>query len=268
MPVTLAHQGFAVASASLRPCEMDFTTAVSRCAARRPPIGPRKLPTMASPALLQGRRLVAAVIALAAIGVAILGAHYADDRNPGRLDSAIDGRVRHRLQGHLRFLRHVSQLGGPLWVSVACVALAAVFFFTGRRRAALLAVLGPAIAAGLAEFVLKPLINRRLHDFLAFPSGHTTGAVSVAVVIVVVLLGPSRPPWPSPVRYPLAVLALLEAAAVATALVGSGYHYATDTLGGFCVAVGAVLAVAWTIDTLSVRSEHDPSRADRTRQLV
>lgn len=223
---------------------------------------------MASPALLQGRRLVAAAIGLAALGVAVLGVHYADDISPGRIDSAIDGRVRHHLQGHLRFLHHLAALGGPLSVSIGCAVLAAVLFSTGRRRAALLAIVGPAVAAGLAEFVLKPLINRRLHDFLAFPSGHTTGAVSVAVVIVVVLLGPSRPAWPPVVRYLLAAAALLVAVGVATALIGSGYHYSTDTLGGFCVAVAAVLTVAWTIDALSVRSEHDPSRPDRTRQLV
>jgi undecaprenyl-diphosphatase len=223
---------------------------------------------MAAPALLQGRRLVAAVIAVAALVVAVLGAHYADDRGPGRIDSAIDSRLRHRLHGHLRFLHHLAALGGPLWVAIACVVMAVVFFTTGRRRAALLAVLGPAVAAGVAEFVLKPLINRRLHDYLSFPSGHTTGAVSVAVVIVVVLLGPSRPAWPPTLRYPLAAVAVLGAVAVATALVGSGYHYATDTLGGFCVAIGVVLAVAWVIDARSVRSDYDTPRADRTRQPV
>jgi undecaprenyl-diphosphatase len=115
---------------------------------------------------------------------------------------------------------------------------------------------------------LKPLINRRINDSLSFPSGHTTAAVSVAVVIAVALLGPSRPRWPGALRYALAAVALLGAAAVATALVGSGYHYSTDTLGGFCVAVGVVLTAAWTIDAASVKSEHDTPRADRTRQLV
>lgn len=223
---------------------------------------------MVPPALLHGRRLVAAVIGLAALGVAILGVHYADARRAGRIDFAIDGRLRHRLHGHMRFLHHLAALGGPVWVTVACVVLAVVFYRTGRRRAALLAVLGPAVAAGIAEFVLKPLINRRLHDYLSFPSGHTTGAVSVAVVIVVVLLGPSRPAWSTTIRRALAALALLGAVGVATALVGSGYHYATDTVGGFCLAVGVVLAVAWMIDALSVRSNHDTPRPDRTRQLV
>ncbi len=223
---------------------------------------------MTPPALLHGRRLVVVVIGLCAVAVAILGVHYADDRGPGRIDSAIDSRVRHRLSGHLRFLHHLAALGDPLTVVVGCAALAAIFFFAGRRRAALLAILGPAAAAGVAEFVLKPLINRRLHDYLSFPSGHTTGAVSVAVVIVVALLGPSRPAWPAVARYAICVVALLGGAAIATALVGAGYHYSTDTLGGFCVAVGVVLGVALAVDAFSVRSEHDTPRADRTRQFV
>jgi undecaprenyl-diphosphatase len=223
---------------------------------------------MAPPPLLQGRRLIAVIIGLAAVGVAALGAHYADESRPGRIDSAIDARVRHKLRGHLRFLHHLVALADPISVVVGCAVLAVLFVWANRRRTALLAVLGPALAAGVAEFVLKPLINRRINDALSFPSGHTTAAVSVAIVIVLALLGPSRPRWPVALRYALSVAALLGAAAVATALVGSGYHYSTDTLGGFCVAVGVVLAVAWTIDALSVKSEHDTPRADRTRQLV
>ncbi|HEX7107037.1 MAG TPA: phosphatase PAP2 family protein [Acidothermaceae bacterium] len=223
---------------------------------------------MAPPPLLRGRRLVAALIGLAALGVAILGVHYADESHPGRIDSAIDSRVRHRLRGQLRVLHHLVALADPISVVVGCAALAAIFFVAGRRRAALLAVLGPACAAGIAEFVLKPLINRRINDALSFPSGHTTAAVSVAIVIAIALLGPSRPPWPPPIRFALSALALVGAAAVATALVGSGYHYSTDTVGGFCVAIGVVLGVAWGIDAVSVNSEHDPPRAVRTRQLV
>ena len=157
----------------------------------------------------------------------------------------------------MRFLNHVVTLGDPPTVVVICAALAVLLFFAGRRRAAALMVLGPAAAAGFTEFVLKPLIDRRMNDSLSFPSGHTTGAVSLAVVVVVVLVGPSRPRWPGIVRWTASGLALLEAVAVATALVGSGYHYATDTLGGFCVAVGVVLSVALAIDAVCVRSMHE-----------
>jgi membrane-associated phospholipid phosphatase len=207
---------------------------------------------MASAPLLAGRREIRgpiiALIIFSAGGTAALGLHYAGDRRAGRVDAAIDTRLRHRLSGHLRFLHHLVALADPRSVVVICALLAVLFVVIGRRRAALLAVLGPAVAAGTSELVLKPLIGRRLHDSLSFPSGHTTGAVSVAVVVVIVLLGPSRPSWPWLVRWAASGLALLGAVAVATALVGSGYHYATDTLGGFCVAIGIVTSVALAID--------------------
>jgi undecaprenyl-diphosphatase len=223
---------------------------------------------MATPPLLARQRLVAAIIAVAAIGTAVLGFRYAGQRRPGRIDRAVDTRLEHRLQGHLRFLHHLVAIGDPASIVVLSAVLAAVFFFSGRRRVAALAVLGPAVAAGFTEFVLKPLIGRRLQDNLSFPSGHTTAAVSLAVVIVIALLGPSRPRWPSTVRWSASGLALLGAASVATALVGSGYHYATDTLGGFCVAVAVVPGVAWVLDALYVGSEHESSRPHGTRQPV
>jgi len=227
---------------------------------------------MTSTPLLSHRRgvttVLATMIAVAAVGTAVLGLHYAGDHSGGRLDTAIDSRLQHRLHGHLRFLHRLVAVADPHWVVVWCAALALLFFLTGRRRAAVLAALGPAIAAGFTEFVLKPLIGRRIHDALSFPSGHTTAAVSVAVVVVIVLLGPTRPGWPPIARWWASALALLAAVAVATALVGSGYHYATDTLGGFCVAVGVVLAVAWAIDEACVRSEHVASSPDRTREPV
>jgi membrane-associated phospholipid phosphatase len=211
---------------------------------------------MPSAPLLARRREIVAVIVAAAIGTIVLAVHYAGGHRAGRLDHAIDSRLQHRLGGHLRFLEHLVRLGDPPTVVAICAVLAVVLFFAGRRKAAALAVFGPAVAAGFTEFVLKPLIDRRLNDALSFPSGHTTGAVSVAVVIIVVLIGPSRPRWPMVVRWAASALTLLEAGAVATALVGTGYHYATDTLGGFCVAVGLVLTVALAIDTLAEHRGH------------
>lgn len=211
------------------------------------------LPTVASAPLLARRRYIVAIIVAAAVGVVVLGARYAGARRAGRIDRALDARVQRHLGAHLHFLSRLVTLGDPPTIVVLCLVLAVLFFFAGRRKAAILAVLGPAVAAGFTEFALKPLIGRRMHDELSFPSGHTTGAVSVAVVVMVLLLGPSRPPWPAVVRWTASGLALLEGVAVATALVGSGYHYATDTLGGFCVAVGVVLSVALAIDAVGAR---------------
>jgi undecaprenyl-diphosphatase len=205
--------------------------------------------------LLARRRLVASIIAMAAAGIAVLGVHYAGDYRPGWVDHAIDARIRRHLGGHLGTLHHVVNLADPASIVIICVVLAAIFFFSGRRRAALLAVVGPPVAVGFTDLVLKPAIGRRLGDGLAFPSGHTTAAVSVALVVVVVLFGPSRPRWPAWARWSASAVALACAGVVAVALVGSGFHYATDTLGGFCVAAAVVPAVAWVIDVAADRAE-------------
>jgi undecaprenyl-diphosphatase len=214
---------------------------------------------MAATSLLDGRllarrRLVAGVIAVAVAGIAVLGVHYAGDYRPGWVDHAIDARIRRHLRGHLDVLHQVVSLADPASIVISCVVLAAIFFFSGRRRAALLAVAGPPVAVGFTDLVLKPAIGRRLGDGLAFPSGHTTAAVSVALVVVVVLLGPSRPRWPAAMRWSASALAVACAGVVAVALVGSGYHYATDTLGGLCVAAALVPAVAWVIDAVADRA--------------
>lgn len=205
--------------------------------------------------LLARRRMVAGIIAVAVAGIVVLGVHYAGDYRPGWVDHAIDARIQRHLRSHLDTLHNVVNLADPISIVACCAVLAAVFFFTGRRRAAALAIVGPPVAVGFTDLVLKPLIGRRLGDELAFPSGHTTAAVSVALVIVVVLLGPSRPRWPAALRWVAAALAVAVAAVVAVALVGSGYHYATDTLGGFCVATAVVPTVAWLIDVVAHRDD-------------
>ena len=214
---------------------------------------------MAATSLLSRRRLIhrliAVIVATAAACIAALGVHYSGDYRAGWVDHAIDARIRHRLRDQLEVLHHVVTLADPASIVTICAALAAIFFFTGRRRAAVFAVLGPLVAVGVTDLLLKPAIGRRMGDGLAFPSGHTTAAVSVALVIVVVLLGPSRPRWPAPARWAACVVAVGCAGMVAVALVGSGYHYATDTLGGFCVAVMVVPTVAWLIDRLADRIE-------------
>jgi undecaprenyl-diphosphatase len=228
-------------------------------------------PSLRDERLLAGHRAVGGIVAVSAAVLLLLGSHYAGDYRPGWVDHAIDARVRRHLRGHLDTLHDLVSLADPASIVAICALLAALFFVTGRRRAVVLAAVGPAAAVGFTEFVLKPLVGRRLGAGLAFPSGHTTAAVSVALVVVVVLLGPSRPRWPAAARWAASALALACAAMVAVALVGSGYHYATDTIGGFCVATTVVPAVAWLIDVTAdgdgpgdaadVPSDHEVTRA-------
>ncbi len=197
------------------------------------------------------RRMLATLIVGCAVVVVVLGSRYADASRPGRIDRFIDRRLRYRFGTHLRLLNHVVDLGDPASIVTLCAVLVLGFVLARRYRLAILAALGPAVAAGLTEFVLKPTFGRRLDGYLSFPSGHTTGTVAVAVVVVVFLLGPSKPRLALVWRALLAAAAIAEALAVATALIGAGYHYATDTVGGCCVSIATIIALGWTIDVIA-----------------
>lgn len=203
---------------------------------------------MGTPRLLTHERRVLAVVVVTALVTLVLGLHYAGQHSAGRIDKALDTRLRYHLRGHLLLLHRIVALADPLTVVVVCALLGVAFFVLRRRRLAALAVLGPATASGTTEFVLKPAFGRRLNDWLSFPSGHTTVSVAIAIVLVVFFLGPSRPAWSAAARWTASAAAVIGAGAVATALVGSGYHYATDTIGGLCAAVCVVLSVALVID--------------------
>jgi membrane-associated phospholipid phosphatase len=203
--------------------------------------------------LLARRRLIGCVIAAAVVATVVLGVRYAGTHQAGRLDLAIDRRLSHRLAGRRGILQHLVNLADPVTVAVICALMCALFLALGRRRLAVLAVLGPATSGTLVDLILKPLFDRRFHGMLSFPSGHTAAGVAMAIVIIVAVVGPSRPPWPAPLRWLTAAAAAGGAAAIATALVGAQYHYATDTVGGLSAAVASVLCVALAIDAVADR---------------
>jgi membrane-associated phospholipid phosphatase len=224
--------------------------------------------------LLARRRVIGGVIAAAVMATVVLGVRYAGTHQAGRLDLAIDRRLSYRLAGRRGVLQHLVDLADPVTVAVICALMCALFLALGRRRVAALAVLGPATAGALVDLVLKPLFDRRFHGMLSFPSGHTAAAVAMAIVVIVAVVGPSRPPWPAPLRWLTAAAAAAGAAAIATALVGAEYHYATDTVGGLSAAVASVLCVALAIDAVADRElpwprrgGQQPASVDRSRPL-
>lgn len=100
---------------------------------------------------------------------------------------------------------------------------------------ALFVVLAPAVALATNTWVLKPLFDRWKGDTLVYPSGHTVSLVATVVVAFLLTRGRAR---------------VITAAAGAVCLVsatigmiGLGYHYLTDIVGGTLFAVSAVLAV-------------------------
>jgi len=188
-------------------------------------------------------------VGAAALVVLVLGAPYAR-RGAGELDQRIGAKIVAHLSGHPRLVSWLVSLGNPLTIVALVLILVAVLVFLNRPAAALLALAGPAIAAILTELVLKPLVGRRLDGGLAYPSGHTTAIFSVALVVVVVMLGAaSGPIWPRVIG---AVAALGVAGAVGVALVVAGFHYPTDVVGGAGVATVAVGGLALLLDRIPV----------------
>jgi membrane-associated phospholipid phosphatase len=188
--------------------------------------------------------------------VVALGARFHERSSTDGFDRAIADWVHRNIGQHIGLMEHVIQIGDPLPVAALVVGLAVGGAAVGRWRMALFAVVGPTAAVFATELLLKPLVGRTRYGHLAFPSGHTTGTAAVVTVVVVLLFGST---WLKSLlaKVLLAVLGFGVSAVVSVALVDRNWHYATDTLGGFCVAVAVVLVTALVIDELGGRS-HDP----------
>jgi membrane-associated phospholipid phosphatase len=205
---------------------------------------------------------VAVVAVLAGVGVIVLGVHFAGDTHAGPLDRTLGSRLDMR-HGLVKFLgQGFADLGNPLPVAVALVVLAATAFAVRGPRGLALALVGPLLAMAMTSLVLKPLVDRTRSGELAFPSGHTTAIASMAVAAGTLLLG-----WTIVsrlLRYSGAVALALLVVAVGASMVGRGYHYPTDTLGGVGVALAVVLLVALAADVTGDRARSRRGRAPAT----
>jgi membrane-associated phospholipid phosphatase len=162
------------------------------------------------------------------------------------------------------FVQALADVGDAVPMVLVGLALVAWAWARGRPRVAL-AVTGILLGAELTTQVLKPLLAdpRICHCFAdsrvaaaSWPSGHATGAMSLALCAV--LAAPSR-------RRPL-MAAVGAALAVATSysLMTMGWHYPSDVLAGFLVAT------AWTLLAVAALRAADarwPARSGREAAL-
>lgn len=210
---------------------------------------------MARRPLLARRGLAVVIVIGAVLATAALGVRYAHTRTPGRFDRHLDAAIQRRVADHPHLVVHIVDLADPGSIIVICAVLCALFLLLNRTRLAVLAVLGPALAGGLVDLVLKPLFDRHIDTSLSFPSGHTAATASLALVVICAMVGPGRLQWPVGLRWLIAVAATASVPIIAIALVGGGYHYATDTIGGLLVAIACVLSVALMIDAIAGQQE-------------
>lgn len=161
--------------------------------------------------------------------------------------------------GGLRFdlATVVAHLADPVPLLLMLLGLVALGLRWGRRREVFAGV-AVVLGANLTTQVLKNLLeHHRWQDFLsedqpwsnAFPSGHTTAAVSIAIALLLIV-----PPRLLPRAVPIAIA---FAAAVGLAVVVIEWHYPSDVIGGTLVASAwGLAALAW----LRFRASREPAR--------
>jgi membrane-associated phospholipid phosphatase len=200
---------------------------------------------------------VLAVLACALVYVVALGTAWGLDADTRGLPTGTSGEAWARAHTALR--RAVDT------VHVATLALAALgaAFVALRRRRGDLAFVAIATVAGAnaTTHVLKPLLAhadplggesaRWLDD--AFPSGHATAAMSIALVAVIVAPRALRP-W-------VGLAASVYAATIGVGLVVVLAHYPSDVVGGYLVA--GAWASAMAAIALGRREHGAPARPVR-----
>jgi membrane-associated phospholipid phosphatase len=208
------------------------------------------------------RTLLAMALACAAAFCMLLVLAYASGRARELDVSALRGFL--DLQGDRLgpLADRLSDLGDPSPVIAMTAALITVAVARGRlRQAAAVAFLvgATSVSSQILKAVLAyPRSGRTLEgthlDPSAFPSGHSTAAMTLAACAVLVA--------PRAVRPIAAGLGVLLALAVGFSVVTLGWHYPSDVVGGF------LLATIWTLlvmAALQFAERRWPQRVGRTR---
>lgn len=198
------------------------------------------------------RRPAVFAMLFAGLLFAVLAAHYRGDDEPGRLDVRAEHIVDAFPSTTDPVLRGVVRLGDPLPVVVLAAALAVVAVLLGRRRLALLAIVGPGLT-GVATTLVKPAVGRVLKGDFAYPSGHAGAATALGIVAALLLISvvPMRRLWQLVV---VGVGTLATGGLMSLGLTLRDWHYPTDTVGGYCLAIVIVLGLALLLDRFADRS--------------
>lgn len=187
--------------------------------------------------------ILAAVCALTALA---LGLVFAGDHTTSAVDKAAQSAVTGWPHGLLRALVLPTE---PYVLLPALALLIAWCLHASRPRDALFVALGPGIAVAANTWLLKPLFDRWKGDTLVYPSGHTVSMVATLVVVFVLAHGRARTVT--------AVVGAVLLIGATIGMIGLGYHYLTDVIGGTFFAVAVVLTV------LSLLRQKWPDRGRR-----
>lgn len=186
----------------------------------------------------------ATAIGAGAVLTAALPLTFPADDGPSGLDSAVADPIAEVVSPGLAEVL-VAPSNAPV---VLVLLLSAVGWFAVRRRwwAALTMLVVPELALAINTVVLKPLWDRQMHDYLAYPSGHTVHLVAVATTFACLVTTLTA-------RIAVAALTVLALVAIIPGMVELGYHRPTDVLGGAAAAASMALTLCWLAGTLRAR---------------
>lgn len=167
-----------------------------------------------------------------------LGLVFAGDHAPSGIDDAAQSAITGWPHGVLRALVLPTE---PYVLLPALALLTAWCLYTSRPRDALFVVLGPAIAVAANTWLLKPLFDRWKGDTLVYPSGHTVSMIATLVVLFVLTTK----------RAITAIVGAILLVSATIGMIGLGYHYLTDIVGGTLFAIFAVVVVRGLLTRLA-----------------
>ena len=165
----------------------------------------------------------------------------------------------------------LGRLGDPAPVIVATLGLVGVALARGRPRTAvrvgllvgLTSVSSQALKAVLAYPRSDELIDGAAVQAEAFPSGHATASMTLAIALVLVVSSRLRPM--------AAIVGSALALGVSFSVVSQGHHFPSDVIGGFLLATGWTLVLLAGLLALESRYPERAGRgavARRTRPVV
>jgi membrane-associated phospholipid phosphatase len=219
-------------------------------------------------ALLAGAALCAtAFIVMLALAYGSSGARWLDA-------SAMQGFLNLQRPRVTTLTTWLASLGDPASVAVIALALAAVALARGRPRVSLFVVALVGVTS-VSSQLLKVLLAypRYQEDVLggrvveiqpaAFPSGHATASMTLAIALVVVMAPRLRPA--------AAVVGSALALGVSFSVVSMGWHFPSDVIGGFLLATGWAFVLLAGLRAADLRFPERTGRgvlARRSRAVV
>ncbi|WP_245745751.1 phosphatase PAP2 family protein [Nocardia altamirensis] len=188
-------------------------------------------------------------IVLAGAVTAALPLTFPADGGPTALDRAVATPI-HTALDDRPGVYHALVFPSNWYVLVPLLLLTCAWFaYRAEWRSAALMLVVPELTAGLNAVVWKPLWQRQLHDYLAYPSGHTVHLVAIATTFIVL----SRS---FRTRLSTLIVTAVAMLAAAVGMIGLDYHWPTDILGGTAAAIAMVLALTWSVDKVSPARTH------------